>query len=46
MIGEAPTIDTFPSFYLPIMLAYLVGFFVAFDFTPNFYAEISGFADR
>jgi sterol O-acyltransferase len=46
MIGEAPTINTFTSFYLPIMLAYLVCFFLAFDFTTNLYAEISGFADR
>jgi sterol O-acyltransferase len=28
------------------MLSYFVGFFLFLEFTPNFYAELSGFADR
>ena len=28
------------------MISYYVCFFLVFDFVPNFYAEVSGFADR
>lgn len=38
--------DLFPSWYTPIMLLYFVNFFLVFDFIPNIYAEVSGFADR
>ena len=38
--------EIFPSLYMPIMMMYYIGFFVTFDFAPNFYAEFSGFADR
>lgn len=40
------TVECFTSWYQPIMISYYVGFFLVFDFTPNFYAEMSGFADR
>ncbi len=38
--------ELFSCFYIPIMLSYLVLFFVCFDFICNFYADISGLADR
>lgn len=40
------TYEVFPSWYQPIMISFYVSFFLLFDFTPNFYAEISKFADR
>ena len=40
------TFEVFPSWYQPIMISYYVCFFLVFDFVPNFYAEVSGFADR
>ena len=46
VIGEAPTIETFTAFYSPVMTTTLVAFLAIFDFAPNFYAELSGFADR
>ncbi len=36
----------FPSWYLPIMTLYFSMFFLIFDFILNFYAELTGFADR
>ena len=38
--------ELFPSFYVPSMSLYFIGFFVVFDFAPNIYADMSGFADR
>ena len=40
------TIDVFSSWYIPIVLSYYIGFFLIFDFVPNFYADLTGFADR
>ena len=38
--------ELFPSFYLPLFMEYIVGFFVIFEFTCNVYADLSGLADR
>ena len=46
MIGDAPMVESFSYFITPIMLSYTFGFLVAFEFATNFYAELSGFADR
>jgi len=40
------TNELFSSWYQPIMFSYFVGFFLLFEFAPNFYAELSCFADR
>lgn len=46
VIGEAPIVEVFTSFYLPVMLVVLISFLLLFEFATNFYAELSGFADR
>jgi sterol O-acyltransferase len=38
--------DDFYIYYIPIQFLYYSGFFIIFDFVPNFYAELTGFADR
>lgn len=40
------TLDLFPSWYIPILVLYYSVFFIAFEFCLNFYAELTGFADR
>jgi hypothetical protein len=40
------TFEVFSSWYQPIMISYYVSFFLVFDFVPNLYAELTGFADR
>jgi len=40
------TQEMFTSWYQPVMITFLVSFFLTFDFCPNFYAELTGFADR
>ena len=43
---EGASADLFVSWYLPIVTLYFSVFFLIFDFCTNFYAELSGFADR
>ncbi len=40
------SLELFTSWYQPILITFMVGFFMMFDFTPNFYAELYKFADR
>ncbi|CDW86947.1 mboat-domain-containing protein [Stylonychia lemnae] len=40
------SLELFSSFYVPIMMMYFTCFFIVFDFACNFWAEVSGFADR
>jgi hypothetical protein len=46
MFGEINAIESVSSFYFPMMGLYLLMFILLFDFATNFYADISGFADR
>ena len=41
-----PVIEIFSAFYLPILMIYFGCFFIVFEFIPNFYADLSLFADR
>lgn len=38
--------DSFFNWYLPIMTLFFTLFFIVFEFCLNFYAVLSGFADR
>ncbi len=40
------TQEMFTTWYQPVMITFLCTFFITFDFSPNFYAELTGFADR
>lgn len=46
MFGEINAIEAVVTFYFPMMGLYLIMFILLFDFATNFYADISGFADR
>ena len=45
-IGTLRNYEILPYISCPILIKYWVGITLLFDFTPNFYAEISGFEDR
>ena len=44
--GFYATLYNLASWYIPIMTLYFSMFFLIFDFILNFYAELTGFADR
>ena len=46
MLGKGQIVVLFAEFYLPVMVQYMICFLLIFEFVANFYAELSGFADR
>jgi hypothetical protein len=46
LFGEINAPIAITNFYFPMMGLYLIMFLLVFEFMTNFYADISGFADR